>query len=278
MAGLTTLDGRVAVVTGGGSGLGLAMARRFTADGMRVVLADVEHDSLMKAADDLAAAGHQVHAVVTDVAQPDDLEKLADETFKTFGAAHVLCNNAGVVKSGRAWNLNLDDWNWVLGVDLWGVVHGVRAFVPRMIAQGEPGHIVNTSSVAGILPMPNLAAYAAAKSGVVSISEALQLDLEGEGAPIGVSVLCPSWIPTRILESERNRPDALNGAGPDPSTPRTTTNVQPIMDADDVAGLVAQAVREGEFWILTHPKYRELVEERASTVGTPTGPVAAPVW
>lgn len=278
MPGLTDLHGRVAVVTGGASGLGLAMARRFAADGMRVVLADVEHDSVMRAANELAAGGFEVHAVVTDVARPDDLERLADETFRTFGAAHVLCNNAGVVKSGRAWKLTLDDWNWVLGVDLFGVVHGIQAFVPRMLAQGEPGHIVNTSSVAGILPMPNLAAYAAAKAGVVAVSESLQLDLEAEQAPIGVSVLCPGWVPTRILESERNRPENLEAAGPDPSTPRSTTNVIPTMDADGVASLVADAVRSGDFWILTHPKYREVVQARAVTVGTPARPVAAPVW
>jgi NAD(P)-dependent dehydrogenase (short-subunit alcohol dehydrogenase family) len=278
MPGLIDLHGRVAVVTGGASGLGLAMARRFAHDGMRVVLADVEHDSLKSAAEELAAGGAKVHAVVTDVAHPEELERLADETFGTFGAAHVLCNNAGVVKSGRAWKLTLDDWNWVLGVDLFGVVYGIQAFVPRMLAQGEPGHIVNTSSVAGILPMPNLAAYAAAKAGVVAVSESLQLDLEAEGAPIGVSVLCPGWVPTRILESERNRPETLDAAGPDPSTPRSTTNVTPTMDADGVASLVADAVRTGEFWILTHPKYREVVQARAATVGTPARPVAAPVW
>jgi NAD(P)-dependent dehydrogenase (short-subunit alcohol dehydrogenase family) len=275
---LQDLSGRVAVVTGAGSGLGLAMATRFAAEGMRVVLADVEDEPLELASEELRSAGHDVRSLRIDVAQPADLERLAEVTFEAFGAAHVLCNNAGVVKSSRAWSLTLDDWNWVLGVDLWGVIHGIRAFVPRMLTSGEPGHVVNTASVAGLLPMPNLAAYAAAKSGVVAVSESLQLDLEAEGAPIGVSVLCPGWVPTRILDSERNRPADLTAAAADPSTPRTTTGVESTMTGDDVADLVVRAVRAGDFWILTHPRYRQVIEARAATIGSPDRPVAAPVW
>lgn len=272
------LSGRVAVVTGAASGLGLAMANRFCDEGMHVVMADIEDEPLQASAAALRARGCDVTAVRTDVSRGEDLERLAEQAFAIGGATHLLCNNAGVVKSGRTWSLTLDDWNWVLDVDLWGVVHGIRAFVPRMLSQGAPAHIVNTASVAGLLPMPNLAAYAAAKSAVVSVSEALQLDLEAEGAPIGVSVLCPGWVPTRILESERNRPSARGSAGPDPSTPRTTTDVQPTMDVDDVAALVLNAVVRKEFWILTHPQYQQVIRDRAAGIGGEGGPVAAPVW
>lgn len=278
MSGLEELQGRVAVVTGGASGLGLAMARRFAAEGMKVLVADVEEGPADVAAREIRASGGEALAVQVDVAQAEDVERLAATAYDVFGAVHVLCNNAGVVKSGRTWQLTHDDWSWTLGVDLWSVIHAVRCFVPRMIAHGEPGHIVNTASVAGLLPMPNLAAYGAAKAAVVALSENLQLDLLGEGVPVGVSVLVPGYIPTRILESERNRPGSLAESGPDPSTPRTTTGVVPTMSADDVAELVRRAVVGGEFWILTHPAYRRVVEERAATVGTAAGPVAAPVW
>lgn len=272
------LVGRVAVITGAASGLGLAMAGRFGAEGMRLVLADVEPGPLDQAAENLAARGHDVRAVPTDVSRSADLERLAESTYEAFGAAHVLCNNAGVVKSARAWALTLDDWNWVLGVDLWGVVHGIRAFVPRMLAHGDEGHVVNTASVAGLVPMPNLAAYAAAKSGVVSVSEALQLDLEAEGAAVGVSVLCPGWVPTRILDSERNRPPSLADAAAPPSTPRTTDGVEPAMDAEEVAELVVQAIKGRRFWVLTHPRYRDVIQAHAAGIGTEARPQPAPVW
>lgn len=275
---LDHLSGRVAVVTGAASGLGLAMCRRFTSEGMRVVMADVEDGPLHAAVAELTSRGYDVHGVVTDVSSAADLDHLADAAYEAYGSVHVLCNNAGVVKSGRAWALSLDDWEWVLGVDLWSVIHGIRAFIPRMLAGGEPGHVVNTSSIAGLLPMPNLTAYGAAKAGVVAISEDLQLDLAGENADIAVSVLVPGFIPTRILESERTRPAHLVHAGANPSTPRTTTGVTPTMDADEVAGLVAEAIRERSFWVLTHPKYQEIIRQRATGIGTPQPPVAAPVW
>jgi NAD(P)-dependent dehydrogenase (short-subunit alcohol dehydrogenase family) len=276
--GLGDLTDRVAVVTGGASGLGLAMAERFAAEGMKLVLADIEAARLRDAAQALRDKGHAVEGVEVDVSRHEDLERLAEAAYEAFGAVHVLCNNAGVVKSAPTWSLTLDDWNWVLGVDLWGVIYGIRAFVPRMLAEGAPGHLVNTASVAGLLPMPNLAAYGAAKSGVVFLSESLQLDLDAAGARIGVSVLCPGYIPTRILESERNRPATLADAAPPPSTPRTTDGVQPQMDAADVARQVVEAIGEGRFWVLTHPRYREVIQERATRIGTETGPVAPPVW
>ena len=169
---------------------------------------------------ELADGGTDVVADVVDVARAEDVDRLAATAFDRFGAVHVLCNNAGVVKRARSWDLTLDDWRWVLGVDLWSVIHAVRAFVPTMLQRGEPGHIVNTASMSGLLPIPNLAAYSVAKSAVVALSEALQLDFDAEGAEIGVSVLCPGFIATRITESERNRPTDLVDAASVPPVAR----------------------------------------------------------
>ena len=207
--GRVTLDGlrgRVAVITGGASGIGRALAERFATAGARLVLADVEEPALAAAGADLRAAGAEVAEVVTDVADPGAVDALADAAYQRFGAVHVVCNNAGVVSTGPSWEQSIEDWQWVLGVDLWGVIHGVRSFVPRMLDGGEPGHIVNTASIAGLLPFPNIAPYDVAKAGVVALSEALHGELRAAGAAIGVSVLCPGVVPTRISESSRNRP------------------------------------------------------------------------
>jgi NAD(P)-dependent dehydrogenase (short-subunit alcohol dehydrogenase family) len=253
------------------------MAARFAAEGMRVVLSDVDATGLREAADPLTAQGAQVHAVVTDVSRGEDVERLADASFERFGAVHVLCNNAGVVKSARAWDLTVEDWQWVLGVDLWSVIHGVRAFVPRMLAQGQGGHVVNTASMTGLLPMPRLAAYSAAKSAVVALSESLLLDLRAEGCDLGVSVLCPGFVATRITDSARNRPPEL-AATAVATGPRTAAGVEATLTADEAAEQVVDAVRSGRFWVLTHPAYRDVVLERAKGVGTDAAPVVPPVW
>ena len=272
------LTGRVAVITGAASGLGRAMAVRMAAEGMRVVLADIEPDPLSAVEQELTDGGTEVVTEVVDVSRSEDIDRLASTAFDRFGAVHVLCNNAGVVKRARSWDLTLDDWRWVLGVDLWSVIHAVRAFVPRMLQQGEPGHLVNTASMSGLLPIPNLAAYSVAKSAVVALSESLQLDFEAEGAQIGVSVLCPGFIATRITESERNRPDDLGKAASVPPVPRTTSGVASTMEADDVAGHVVDAIRADRFWILTHDAYREVIRERAAGIGTDGRPAAPPIW
>jgi NAD(P)-dependent dehydrogenase (short-subunit alcohol dehydrogenase family) len=272
------LEGRVAVVTGAASGLGLAMARRFGAEGMRVVLSDVEMGSLEKAAAALRDEGRDVLAVAADVSHWDDVERLAEESVAAFGAVHLVCNNAGVVKRAPTWALTLEDWQWVLGVDLWGVIHGVRAFVPRLLAQGQGGHLVNTASMAGVLPIRGLGAYGVAKTGVVTLSEDLYLDLQEAGADVGVSVLLPGYIQTQIQESERNRPAELGHRAAEPATPRTSAGVEPTMTADDVAALVVDAVRAGEFWILTHPDYRAILQERAAGIGNGGKPVHPPIW
>src|SRR4051812_44712747 len=271
------LPGRVAVVTGAASGLGRAMAERFAAEGMRVVVSDIDATGLDDVARTLTDAGHEVHAVVADVSEGDAVERLADESFDRFGAVHLLCNNAGVVKSARAWALTVDDWQWVLGVDLWSVIHGIRALVPRMLAQGGPAHVVNTASMTGLLPMPRLAAYSTAKSGVVALSESLQHDFDAEGADIGVSVFCPGFIATRITDSARNRPASLTDTATS-TGPRTVSGVQPTMSADDAAAQVLDAVRTRRFWILTHPAYRTVIQERAAGIGTDARPFPPPVW
>ena len=272
------LAGRVAVVTGAASGLGRAMARRFAAEGMRVMLADVEREALDDVASEMAASGADVRAELVDVSRVEALARLADVTIEAFGAVHVVCNNAGVVKRALTWALTEDDWRWVLDVDLWGVIHGVRAFVPRMLAQGQGGHIVNTASMAGLLPFSSLGAYCVAKSGVVALSEVLQLDLEAEGSDIGVSVLCPGFIATRITESGRNRPGSLADTAGAPNVPRTSANVQPTMDADEVADEVVEAVKTSRFWILTHGAYGPVIEERAAGIGADGRPRPSPVW
>ena len=253
---MDTLNGRTAVITGAASGLGRAMAERMAAEGMRLVLADIEAEPLDDLGVRLGDDGTEVVTQRTDVSQAGDIDRLAALAFDRFGAVHVLCNNAGVVKRARSWELTDDDWRWVLDVDLWSVIHAVRAFVPRMLEQSEGGHIVNTASMSGLLPIPNLAAYSVAKAAVVALSEALQLDLDAEGASIGVSVLCPGFIATRITESERNRPAERTESAAVPAVARTTAGVQPTMDAAEVAGQVVDAIRTNRFWILTHQAYR----------------------
>jgi len=210
--------GKVAVVTGGASGLGLAMARRFGSAGMKVVIGDIETGALADAEASLAADGIEVLGRRTDVALSDDLEALADAAYDRFGAVHVLANNAGVGGSpGAMWELSEEDWRWVIDVDLWSVVHGVRAFVPRMIAGGEEGHIVNTASVAGLISGAVGGPYTVAKFGVVALSEQLYFELGRAGHPIGVSVLCPGFVNTRIYDSDRNRQEGYGQAANEPS-------------------------------------------------------------
>jgi NAD(P)-dependent dehydrogenase (short-subunit alcohol dehydrogenase family) len=269
---------RVAVVTGAASGLGLALAERFAADGMRVLLSDIETGPLEAAVRSLRGRGYDVRGRVTDVAQHEEVAALADEAFEVFGAVHVLCNNAGVVKRGRSWDLTLDDWRWVLDVDLLSVIYGVRTFLPRMIAQRDGGHVVNTASMAGLLPMPNLAAYSVAKAGVIALSESLQMDLVAEGSDIGVSVLCPGFIATRITESDRNRPTGRGEVSPPPAGPRTTAGVSPTMDAATVARHVADAIRDRSFWVLTHESYAAVIADRAAGIGAGGHPTVPPVW
>jgi len=263
------LGGRTAVVTGAASGNGRALAGRFATEGMRVVLADIEKDALDTAAGELRAGGAEVLAVPTDVSDGDQVDALAAVAADAFGPVHVLCNNAGVATGGLISDLRTSDWAWVLGVNLWGVIHGLRAFLPGMLEHGEPGHVINTASMAGLVAGPFMAPYGASKFAVVAISESLHHELRMTGSRIGVSVLCPGWVNTRINESDRNRPDTLAGGRPAATDGAASVLSQMLasgMAPDDVAGKVHDAIREERFWVLTHPEMLPGVEDRMRTI------------
>jgi NAD(P)-dependent dehydrogenase (short-subunit alcohol dehydrogenase family) len=250
-------EGKVAVVTGAASGIGFAMCQRFAATGMRIALADLGGPALDAAAAQLREAGADVLAVPTDVAKWEEICALVEAVSDRFGGAHVVCNNAGVRSMGPSWETGIDIWRWVLGVDLWGVIHGVKAFVPFMIRHGEPGHIVNTASVAGLVSVRNNAPYAVSKYGVVALSEALKRELDAAGAPIGVSVLCPATVRTQLRENS-------NRLGPDTNSV-TLLSAAPIpheQSATEVAKKVLDAIENDKFWILTHPEVGALIRRR----------------
>ena len=200
------LDGKVAVITGGASGIGLAVAQRAAAEGMKIVLGDIEEEPLAQAVDALTGAGAEAIGVRTDVADRASVASFRDGALERFGAVHLVHNNAGIGLGGPIWEVTEEDWRWILGVNLWGVIHGVATFTPLLLEQGE-GHIVNTASIAGLIVAPFLGPYNATKQAVVAISETLFKDLQTVASPVGVSVLCPGFVQTRIAESDRNRPD-----------------------------------------------------------------------
>ncbi|HML01043.1 MAG TPA: SDR family NAD(P)-dependent oxidoreductase [Acidimicrobiales bacterium] len=257
------LRGKVAVITGAASGIGLAVARQAAAEGMAVVLADVEERALAAATDDLAGridagagAGAEVEGVVTDVSDAASMAALRDRTLERFGAVHLVHLNAGVNAGGPMWEVPEADWRWILGVNLWGVIHGIRTFVPPLIEQGE-GHVVLTASLAGLASPPFMGPYNATKHAVVTISETLLKDLAIAGAPVGVSVLCPGFVNTKIAESDRNRPPWAPMQASEARTQMEQLGRQWVatgMDPAEVAAAVFQAVRDGNFYVLTHPE------------------------
>jgi NAD(P)-dependent dehydrogenase (short-subunit alcohol dehydrogenase family) len=264
------VDGKVAVVTGAASGIGLGMARCFARAGMEVVLADIEQEALDAAVGELAGAGHEVLGVRTDVTQRAEIERLADAAVDAFGAVHVLCNNAGVGVSAPVAQTSIEDWEWTLAVDLWGPIHGVSVFLPLMTEQGE-GHINSTASMAGLYAGASLGAYNVAKHGVVALMATLQRDLVLAGSPVRASVLCPGPINTNIVDSERNRPP--ESAAGHVSTPQgerfwemLTDSLAHGMDPDEVGPMVLDAVVEERFWVLTHPDMAHLVERQVSAM------------
>lgn len=281
--------GRVAVITGAASGLGRAFAQQAATLRMKLVLADVNAEALAQTVDALRAAGADVIGVPTDVADPSQVDALAQATLDAFGKVHLLFNNAGVGSGGFVWESSANDWSWVFGVNLMGVAHGVRAFTPIMLAQNEPAHIVNTASVAGLLSPPAMGVYNASKHAVVSLTETLFHDLQlaqaGRDASVrvGCSLLCPAFVPTGIADAERARPAGLRNEG------RATRSqiaagkqlqraVQAgKLSAADVAGLAFQAIAERRFYIITHPAIMATVKLRHADIEQlrdPTDPMS----
>lgn len=278
--------GKVAVITGGAGGIGLGLARRCVREGMRVVLADVEQDALSKAQEELEAMGGSVLPVLTDVSKADDVAKLAEKTIETFGAVHLLCNNAGVSgAAGAIWESSLADWEWAMGVNLWGVIHGLRSFVPLMLSQDSEGHIVNTASTAGLLPYHPGAAYHVTKHAVVALSEHLHRSLAERSAKVKASVFCPGFVRTRILSAARNQPaECRADSSAQPLSAEAEEAAWTLLEKDfkvlspgQAADEVFAAVREERFYILTHPEFNEAVRRRMEDIIQGRNPATDPL-
>jgi len=265
------LSGRTAFITGGASGIGLELGRAFVAAGMKVMLADVETGALERAVASLREVTSDICGVACDVADADSVERAAQATFDAFGHVHVVCNNAGVAAGGGIDNISLDNWRWVIDVNLMGVVHGIRTFLPHLRAHGEGGHIVNTASMAGINGGLGFSPYTASKFAVVAMSEGLSMQVKPHG--IGVSVLCPSFVRTAIGDSGRNRPARYGQPQPlDPASPaglmvaEIARRLQAGLDPSDVAARVVSAIRNDELYIFTHPNMRDEVDVRFAAI------------
>jgi NAD(P)-dependent dehydrogenase (short-subunit alcohol dehydrogenase family) len=274
--------GKVAVITGAASGIGKALTEKCIAEGMHVVMADIEEAVLEKAAAELqATTNNQVLPIVANVAMEAELRKVRDEAVETLGGVHLLFNNAGVGGGGNSWNATQKDWDWVFGVNLWSVIYGLRVFVPQMIAQETPCHIVNTASIAGIIGGSTNALYSVTKHGVVALTENLSVDLKAEDTNIGCSVLCPGFVNTNIFNSGRNRPaDLANREDPQPLTPEDEQRIamfQEIlrqgMQPAEIAEIVFDAIRGDRLYILTHDHFDEMIRDRAENMINGTNPL-----
>ena len=269
--------GKVAVVTGAASGIGFALAERFATAGLHVVLADIEPDALDAAAERIGAHGVETLAVVTDVSSETAVQALAAAAVERFGAVHVVCNNAGVVSKADAWAGPLSGWEWVMGVNFWGIVHGVRAFLPVLVESGG-GHIVNTASIAGLMPGFG-ASYDASKHAVVALTEDLFLDMRLSPVPIGVSVLCPGWVRTELMTSERN----WTGEGAVPDDSMTFAVIghhveRALAEATTpaaIADAVAEAIVDERFWVLPHDDFLDLAVARWELIAQKLDPEPA---
>ena len=287
---MKNFKGRTAVITGAGSGFGLEVSRLCAARGMKLVLVDVQQDALDRSAAEMRGLGADVMASKVDVAKADQVEALGAATLARFGAPHLVFNNAGIGAGGLIWENTLKDWEWVLGVNVMGVVHGVHVFTPMMLeaARKDPayeGHIVNTASMAGLINAPNMGVYNVSKHAVVSLSETLYQDLRLVTDQIGASVLCPFFVPTGITASDRNRPEALRDADARPTRSQLIGKAMSEkavssgkITAANVAGFVMDAVEQGRFYIYSHPKSLSSVQTRLEDIvqgRNPTDPFAA---
>ncbi len=287
---ITDFTDKVAVVTGAASGIGRGLAEHCAKEGMKVVLADVEEHALLQAEKELKAAGASVISVVTDVSKAGDVEALAVKTIDAFGSVHLLFNNAGVAGGSTIWECTMADWEWIVGVNLWGVIHGVKTFVPMMLEQETECHIVNTASMAGLISGPGSGIYSVTKHGVVSLSETLFHELRQKGAGVGVSVLCPGYINTQIMDCYRNRPAELQNDPEMESKLRETPEFQFIeqflrkmvedgMSPQDTAECVFNAIKEDKFYILANAGYlKDMANMRAEDIiqeRNPTNPLSA---
>jgi NAD(P)-dependent dehydrogenase (short-subunit alcohol dehydrogenase family) len=243
-----SIDGKVAVITGAASGLGYAMAKRFAAEGAKLVLADVAEPQLELAAGQLAGLGATVEACATDVGNPESVEALARYAFAVHGRVDIVVNNAGLVVLGKIWEIPLTQWRRLMDVNLWGVIHGIHAFVPRLIRQGGPAYVINTASMAGVMTLGSLAPYVASKHAVAGLSEVLARDLADSEVPIGVTVVCPGYVPTRLGLQDRD-------AAVPPPPPGAVS-------ADDVADRVRQAMSDQQLYVFTHPGSIDEVDRR----------------
>ena len=276
--------GKVAVITGGASGIGRAIADHSVREGMKVVLADVEEGALAKAEQELKGDGGTILAVRADVSKREDVESLARKSFDVFGQVHLLFNNAGVAAGGAPWEATWNDWEWVMGVNLWGVIHGVKVFTPLMMAQNTECHIVNTASAAGLIAGSGSAPYSVTKHGVVALSESLYLALQQRKSQVKASVLCPGTVRTNIMNVERNRPESLRNAqvplSPEMEAGRKAFRavMEASMAPELVAGLVFDAIRSEQFYIVTHSDWMEVVHlrtDRLLKLENPESPDAA---
>lgn len=275
-------EGRVAVITGAASGIGRALTEKCIAEGMHVVMADIEEAVLDQVASELqATTNNQVLPIVTNVAIESELRAVFGETLENLGGVHLLFNNAGVGGGGNAWNATQKDWDWVLGVNLMSVIYGLRIFVPQMIAQDTPCHIVNTASVAGLIGGSTNALYSVTKHGVVALTENLYVDLKAEATKIGCSVLCPGFVNTNIFNSSRNRPSALanetDPAAPTPEDEQRMAMFREIlrqgMQPSQIADIVFDAIREDRLYILPHDHFGDMIRTRADNIVTGKNPV-----
>jgi len=261
---MDTISGKVAVITGGASGIGLATAKALAARGAKLVIADIESSALNKAVAELSSAGAKAEGIVCDVADLASVQNLARQAFTKMGAVHVLFNNAGVALNGHILDMQHSDWEWIIKVDLWGPIHGVEAFLPRMIEQKQGGQILFTSSIAGLVPTEGLGVYSVAKYGVVALAETLRREVRQHN--IGVSVLCPLRVDTNIGTSERNRTADFGGAAASPRRePQVSSNIVmagEVMKPEDVATVVVEAILANRLYVLPHDDSRELIRRR----------------